>query len=123
MDLLSTAASVEQFSPLSFWQTPPEKNSAARLAPCSVQTGKNKRSCVRLVKYHTGIFFKFFKLTLTLLSGVSGFQCCGRVSLLPTKCFVGYPVHGENEVVFEEDVAHDGEEIDEDEGEHSGEND
>lgn len=40
VNLLSTAASVEQFSPLSLWQTPPEKNSAARLATCSVWTGR-----------------------------------------------------------------------------------
>lgn len=46
-----------------------------------------------------------------------------NVLLLPTECFIGYPVHGQNEIVFEEDVAHDGEEIDEDEGEHGGEND
>lgn len=45
VNLLSTAASVEQFSPLSLWQTPPEKNSAARLAPCSVRMGKNTSSC------------------------------------------------------------------------------
>lgn len=39
-----------------------------------------------------------------------------------TKCFVGYPVDSQNEIVFEEDIAHNGEEIDEDKSQHSSEN-
>lgn len=41
----------------------------------------------------------------------------------PTQRFVGYPVHSQDEIVFEEDVAHDGEEVDEDEGEHGRQHD
>lgn len=119
VNLLSNAASVEQFSPPSLWQTPPEKNSAARLAPCSVQTGKNKRSTalVRIVtQYHTGMClqfgdcswctetkmpFEFFVLPAFYWEGDRAILwggCRGYggvdVSLLPTECFVGYPVHG-----------------------------
>lgn len=36
-NLPSIKASVEQFSPFSFWHAPPEKNSPTILAPCSVQ--------------------------------------------------------------------------------------
>lgn len=40
-----------------------------------------------------------------------------------TECFVGYPVDGQDEVVFEENVTHNGEEIDEDKSQHGREDD
>lgn len=40
VSLPSITASVEQFSPFSFWHTPPEKSSPTMLAPCSVHMEK-----------------------------------------------------------------------------------
>lgn len=39
-----------------------------------------------------------------------------------TQSFVGYPVNSQNKIVFEEDIAHNGEEVDEDESQHSCQN-
>lgn len=39
-----------------------------------------------------------------------------------TECFVGYPVDSQNEIVFEKDIAHNGEEVDEDKSQHGCQN-
>lgn len=39
-----------------------------------------------------------------------------------TYSFVWYPVNSQNEVIFEEDVAHNREEVDEDKGQHGSQN-
>lgn len=79
--------------------------------------GNKNAQCV--LQFCSGILPSIISVFQTKVTRNS---CAVDVSLQPTECLVGYPVHGQNEIVFEEDVAHDGEEIDQDEGQHSSEN-
>lgn len=46
----------------------------------------------------------------------------GRVMFQRTQCFVGYPIDSQEEIVFEENITHNGEEIYEDKSKHGSEN-
>lgn len=68
VNLPSITASAEQFSPFSFWHTPPEKNSPTILAPCSIQLGTQD------IMQLYNLYLQFVQLLLCILM-VAPFIC------------------------------------------------
>lgn len=98
--LPSCRAPVVQFSSIPPWHIPADRNSLARLAP----------------------FSRKWEGTVNTICNLWGGNGKRQESALTQSC-VGDTIHLQDEVVFEENVADDGEQVDQDESQHGGEHD